>query len=81
MEAINIFKDREIKEKDGDDDFVSIESIVIKKVTNGWMIVTVFEDDSESTEVFDLDGNDNGNLQAVKCILESMGLEKEIKIK
>lgn len=69
--------------KDGDDggDIVRSESITIKSVSNGWVITTSFEDGEEVTEVFDTDGNDNGNLQTIRCIIESMGLENEIKLK
>jgi len=66
--------------KDGDDGgFTPFESITIKHVSNGWMITTSYEDGEEVTEVFDIDGKDNGDLQAVKAIIESMGLENSIK--
>lgn len=70
------------KDGDGDGgDFVQVEGIVIKSVSNGWVITTYFEGDEKVIEVFDTDGNDNGNLQAIKCIIESMGIGDEIKIK
>ena len=67
---------------DGDDGgVVATETIIIRSADNGWIIETFFEDDSSVTEVFDNDGKDNGNAQAVNCILQSMGLESEIKIR
>ena len=67
---------------DGDDGgVVATETIIIRSADNGWIIETFFEDDSSVTEVFDNDGKDNGNIQAVNCILQSMGLESEIKIR
>lgn len=79
MEALE-FKHK-LKDKDEDDSYTSVENIIIKKVSNGWLVVTTFDDDTEVTEVFDLGEKDNGNLQAIKCIIASMGLENEIKIK
>lgn len=70
------------KDGDGDDgEFTPTENINIKSVANGWMVTTSFEDGTEVVEVFDTDGNDNGNLQTVQAVLESMGVEDEIKIK
>ena len=67
---------------DGDDGgIVAVETIIIRSADNGWIIETFYEDDSNFVEVFDNDGKDNGNLQAVNCILQSMGLESEIKIR
>jgi hypothetical protein len=79
MEALDLTY--KLKEKDEDDSYVSVDNIVIKKVSNGWLVATTFDDDTEVTEVFDLGEKDNGNLQAIKCIIASMGLENEIKIK
>ena len=70
------------KHSDGDDGgIVSTESIIIKSVDNGWIIETFFEDESIVVEVFDNDGKDNGNVQALNCIVQSMGLESEIKLR
>lgn len=69
------------KDGDGDDGNVLTDSITIKPVLNGWIVTTTFENDEEVTEVFDVDGIDDGNLQTVKCILDSMGLTQYIKIK
>lgn len=67
--------------KDEDGEFESFDSINIKQASNGWVVTTSYEDGSEITEVFDNDGSDNGDLQAVKAILESMGVEDKVKIK
>jgi len=69
--------------KDGDDggEFESFEAVTVRQVANGWMITTSYEDGSEVIEVFDNDGSDNGDLQAVKAIIESMGLDTTVKPK
>ena len=69
------------KDKDGDDGEVFIDNIAIKRVDNGWMICVIYEDESESLYVFDVGGKDDGDKDAVKHILESMGLENTVKIK
>jgi len=69
------------KDGDGDDDVTLTDCIVIKAVSNGWCVTTIYEDGEDIIEVFDTDGTDNGNLQTIKCILTSMGLEQEIKVK
>lgn len=89
MSAVTQLKPKATNLKDSESDFgdgddggvVASENISIKPVDNGWIITTFFEDGDEVVEVFDNDGADNGDLQAVQCILESMGLENKIKIK
>ena len=69
--------------KHGDEDgtdAVSSELVQIKAVDNGWMITTMFEDGSEVIEVFDKEGADDGDLQALSCIIESLGLEQAYKV-
>jgi ribonucleoside-diphosphate reductase alpha chain len=61
-------------------DFIEVINITISKVSNGWVITTYFEDDTEIVEVYDIDGKDDGNKQSIKCIIKSMGLENEVKI-
>jgi hypothetical protein len=64
----------------GGGDFIEVINITISKVSNGWVITTYFEDDTEIVEVYDIDGKDDGNKQSIKCIIKSMGLENEVKI-
>ena len=66
---------------DGDDeDFVEITSVVVQKSSNGWIVTTYFDDDSEIIESFDVGGADDGDLQTIRCIAESMGLQDAVKI-
>lgn len=66
---------------DGDDgDNTPMDSVTVKSISNGWMITTTFDDGDDVVEAFDTDGKDDGDLQTVKCILESMGLENKIKV-
>ena len=65
----------------GDGEIISVASITINSVDNGWIITTTFEDETEITEVYDVSGNDDGNRQAVECVIDSMGLQNDIKIK
>lgn len=75
-------KDPYTKDGDGDDgEIISVEKIEISAVTNGWIVHTMYENGDEFVEVFDVDGVDNGNRQAVECIMESMGISHEIKLK
>lgn len=70
------------KDGDGDDgEIVLLEKIEVSSVSNGWVIHSFYENGDEFVEVFDTDGTDDGNRQAVQCIIESMGLDKEIKVK
>lgn len=82
MSAIEAL-DFSVKNKDGDgsEEIVEFEYMTIAPTSNGWMITTVYNDGSEVIEAFDNDGNDNGNLQTIRAILESMGLQNEIKVK
>ena len=83
MSAVHHLKPKtktSFKDEDGDDSEPT-ESINIRSVDNGWMITTVFEDGSEVIEVFNTDGKDNGNIEAIKCVIESMGIEHEAKLK
>ncbi len=70
--------------KHGDEDgtdVVSSELVQIKSVDNGWIITTFFEDGSEVIEVFDTEGADDGDLQALSCIIESLGLEQSFVVR
>lgn len=69
--------------KDGDDggEFEVFEAVTIRQVSNGWMITASYEDGSEIIEVFDNDGNDNGDLQVIKAVVESLGLDITVKPK
>ena len=68
-----------------------ITNIFIKRVTNGWIITSMSHDLGEEvsdnyegvdlTEVFDTDGSDDGDKQAILAIIESMGLENQIKLR
>jgi len=74
-------KSPELKDKDGDDGESYVDQIVVKRVDNGWMIAVVYEDEGESMFVFNVDGKNNGDKDAVKQIVESMGLESVVKFK
>lgn len=69
-----------LKDKDGDDGDTFVDQIVIKRVDNGWMVAVIYDDETESMFVFNVEGEDDGDKDAIKQILESMGLENVIKI-
>lgn len=63
--------------EDDDDDGDDIEKIIIKKMSNGWLISSFYEDGDIFREVFDITGNDNGDLQAIECVVQHMGIGVE----
>lgn len=88
MEAIDLnkFKEKQqvVEPKDGDGDdggFIPFHSLVVLRASNGYILNTTFEDESEVQEVFDVEGIDDGNEQLLNAILVSMGLDKDYEIK
>ena len=72
----------ETPDKDGEEfEPTEIESVHIKKVLNGWIITSTYDNEEEVVEVFDISGTDNGHRQAILAIMESMGIQQEIKLK
>lgn len=74
-----------IQPKDGDEDgdgVVGISEITIKKADNGWVITSLFADEemTEIIEVFNVEDLKDGEKKAVQCIIDSMGLQNNIKI-
>ena len=81
MQLLNTNKSPNIKDGDGDDGETYVDQIVVKRVDNGWMIAVVYEDEGESMFVFNVSDKNDGDKDAVKQIVESMGLESVIKFK
>ena len=70
--------------KDGDGGDTEIEGLAninVKKVDNGWIINTEYDDADDVTEVFNNTEQSDGNRKAIQAIIESMGLENEVFLK
>lgn len=79
---LKIHRGPEVDDGDGDDyNEIFVEQIIIKRGENGWIIIVMYEDDTESMFVYNVDDKNDGDKEAVKQILESMGLENTIKLK
>lgn len=69
------------KEGDGGEDGLELEELNIRVVSNGWVIQSIFDDESEMIEVFDNIGKDDGGKQALDLILTRLGLRNKVVIK
>lgn len=71
-----------IKDGDGEDgDKVYIDNIIIAMATNGWIITSVYDNDEDVTEVFNWESDKEANKKTILAIIESMGLQEEVKLR
>jgi len=82
VKKIDFGKPPEYKDGDGDDTGINeLESITLQKADNGFIVTSYYINGDTILEVFDEDGKDDGVIQTMESILDSLGLKNAYSIR